>query len=171
MKFSLFSVLGLAIGTSAFVSNPTQKLVSTTTTSTSTTTTSITTASITSSTPSSTVATAGAIGSSTQLFGKRKPFITGNWKLNPATKAEAISLAQDIAASVQADSPGDVGLFVPFPFIETVMKICGDKVTVGAEVSFVYCRRRCILSFRDTQSGKENLSHLYFEYTLIFLHE
>lgn len=134
MKFSLFSVLGLAIGTSAFVSNPTQRLVSTTTTSTSTTTTSITTATITSSTPSSTAATAGAIGSSTQLFGKRKPFITGNWKLNPATKAEAISLAQDIAASVQADSPGDVGLFVPFPFIEAVMKICGDKVTVGAEM-------------------------------------
>lgn len=137
MKFSLISVLGLAVGTSAFVSNPAHKLVSTTTSTT--TTSSITTASITTSTTSSTVATAGAFGSSTQLFGKRKPFITGNWKLNPATKAEAISLAQDIVASVHADTPGDVGLFVPFPFIEAVQNVCGDKITVGAEVSCNLC--------------------------------
>lgn len=70
---------------------------------------------------------------STQLF-ERKPFITGNWKLNPSTKQEAITLAQEIVNSVTDESPADVGLFVPFPFIETVQTICGDKITVGAEM-------------------------------------
>lgn len=70
---------------------------------------------------------------SSQLF-ERKPFITGNWKLNPSTITEAIALADEIAASVTDTSPCEVGLFVPFPFIETVQKICGDKITVGAEM-------------------------------------
>lgn len=70
----------------------------------------------------------------TELFA-RKAFITGNWKLNPQTKAEAVDLARGIAASVTDDSPADVGLFVPFPFIETVKEIVGDKLVVGAEVS------------------------------------
>lgn len=70
-----------------------------------------------------------------QLFA-RKPFLTGNWKLNPQTKDEAIELATGIAEAVTKDSPGDVGLFVPFPFIETVQKIAGDKFVVGAEVRY-----------------------------------
>jgi len=68
-----------------------------------------------------------------RLFG-RKPFITGNWKLNPQTKDEAVELAAGIAEAIDEDSPCDVALFVPFPFIETVQKIAGDRVTVGAEV-------------------------------------
>jgi triosephosphate isomerase len=70
---------------------------------------------------------------------ERKPFITGNWKLNPGTKDEAIQLAKEISSSVKKDndtngmSP-DVALFVPFPFIETVQNICGDSITVGAEM-------------------------------------
>jgi triosephosphate isomerase (TIM) len=75
-------------------------------------------------------------GSSTQLF-DRKPFITGNWKLNPQTKAEAVDLARAIAASIPDDSPCDVGLFVPFPFLESVQNVVGDKLIVGAEVSDV----------------------------------
>jgi len=71
--------------------------------------------------------------SSTQLF-TRKPFISGNWKLNPNTKDEAISLAQDIGSSVGKDINHDVALFVPFPFIESVMDEIGDKVSVGAEM-------------------------------------
>jgi len=63
----------------------------------------------------------------------RKPFITGNWKLNPATKEEAISLSTKIAESISQDSP-DVALFVPFPFIEIVQKIVGDKLSVGAQM-------------------------------------
>jgi triosephosphate isomerase len=66
----------------------------------------------------------------------RKPFITGNWKLNPQTKEEAVKLAQEIAATVTADSPdADVALFVPYVFIESVKQAAGDKLDVGAEVS------------------------------------
>lgn len=72
-------------------------------------------------------------GSTTELFA-RKAFITGNWKLNPQTKAEAVDLARGIAASITDDSPCDVGLFVPFPFIGTVKEIVGDKIIIGAEV-------------------------------------
>ena len=84
-----------------------------------------------------------------QLF-ERKPFITGNWKLNPSTKEEAIELATGIADATTDASPGDVGLFVPFPFIETVQKIAGDKFVVGAEVSTDFWKsasmpRLCIL--------------------------
>lgn len=66
----------------------------------------------------------------------RKPFISGNWKLNPQTKDEAIKLAMDIAASITPDSPhAEVALFVPYVFIEAAMDAAGDKLTVGAEVS------------------------------------
>ena len=71
---------------------------------------------------------------STEMYA-RKAFITGNWKLNPQTKAEAVDLARGIAAAVPDDKPSAVGLFVPFPFIETVQEIVGDKLVVGAEVS------------------------------------
>lgn len=68
----------------------------------------------------------------TELY-ERKPFITGNWKLNPSTKGEAIQLATEIVKSMTPDSP-DVALFVPFPFIETVQTVVGDKITIGAEM-------------------------------------
>jgi len=35
----------------------------------------------------------------TQLYA-RKPFISGNWKLNPQSKGEALTLAKDIADSI-----------------------------------------------------------------------
>lgn len=81
---------------------------------------------------------------STELFA-RKPFITGNWKLNPQTKAEAVDLARGIAASITDKSPCDVALFVPFPFIGTVAEIVGDKVIIGAEV--------CSTGTRNNDSG------------------
>lgn len=71
--------------------------------------------------------------SSTELF-SRKSFISGNWKLNPSTKEEAISLAQEIGSAVGEDIDHDVALFVPFPFIESVMDEVGDKLSVGAEM-------------------------------------
>ena len=84
----------------------------------------------------------------TELF-ERKPFITGNWKLNPQTKQEAIVLAQGVAQAVTADSPCDVGIFVPFPFMETVQNIVGDKLVVGAEVRDIF---RCHLyEFNPTE--------------------
>jgi triosephosphate isomerase len=70
------------------------------------------------------------------LFG-RKPFITGNWKLNPTTKDEAVSLATGIADAVTKKSPGDVALFVPYPYLESVQAAVDGKVTIGAEVRFV----------------------------------
>jgi hypothetical protein len=73
--------------------------------------------------------------SSTQLCA-RKPFITGNWKLNPQTKDEALELAGNIAASINEGSPdADVALFVPYVFIESVMDKVGDWIKIGAEVS------------------------------------
>ena len=65
--------------------------------------------------------------------------------VNPQTKDEAIELATGIMESVTSDSPGDVGLFVPFPFIDTVQKIAGDKFVVGAEVSTFCCH--CLVLF------------------------
>jgi uncharacterized protein (UPF0264 family) len=56
--------------------------------------------------------------------------------VNPQTKQEAIELAKGIAASITSKSPADVALFVPFPFIETVKDVVGDKLVVGAEVSY-----------------------------------
>jgi len=71
--------------------------------------------------------------SATELYG-RTPFITGNWKLNPQTKDEAVELAGKIASKINADSPkADVALFVPYVFIEAAMAACGDKLMVGAE--------------------------------------
>lgn len=65
----------------------------------------------------------------------RKPFISGNWKLNPQTKTEAIKLANDIAASVTSESPdSDVAVFVPYPFIDSVISEVGSKIIIGGEV-------------------------------------
>jgi hypothetical protein len=74
--------------------------------------------------------------STTALHG-RKPLISGNWKLNPQSKDEAIQLATDIAASITEKSPeADVALFVPYVFIEAAMGVVDGKINVGAEVRF-----------------------------------
>lgn len=57
-----------------------------------------------------------------------------NLSVNPSTKQEAIELATGIMESVSDSSPGDVGLFVPFPFLECVREIAADKFVVGAEM-------------------------------------
>lgn len=68
----------------------------------------------------------------------RKPFISGNWKLNPQTRDEAIKLANDIAATITSDSPdADVALFVPYVFLDASMEAVGDKLNIGAEVSIL----------------------------------
>jgi hypothetical protein len=69
------------------------------------------------------------------LDASRKPFISGNWKLNPQTKDEAVALAKGIADSVTSSSPdADVALFVPFVFIEAAAQAAGGKIKIGAEV-------------------------------------
>mmetsp|Transcript_28667 Transcript_28667/g.34918 ORF Transcript_28667/g.34918 Transcript_28667/m.34918 type:complete len:285 (+) Transcript_28667:46-900(+) len=69
----------------------------------------------------------------TELFA-RKPFISGNWKLNPQTKEEAVTLASEIAASIGPDTPeSDIALFVPYVFIEAAIGATDGKINVGAE--------------------------------------
>jgi hypothetical protein len=69
----------------------------------------------------------------------RRPFISGNWKLNPQTREEAVELARGIAGAVEQGGPdADYALFVPYPFIEAAMGAAGDKVIVGAEVRFSF---------------------------------
>jgi len=87
---------------------------------------------------------------SVQLDATRKPFITGNWKLNPQTREEAITLATDIAASVTDSTPdADIALFVPYVFIEAAKNAAGDKLMVGAEVSRVLRDVMAMLSLGD----------------------
>ena len=70
----------------------------------------------------------------------RKPFISGNWKLNPQTRDEAVQLAGDIAAAITDKSPkADVALFVPYVFIEAAQGAVDGKILVGAEVSSSLC--------------------------------
>jgi hypothetical protein len=102
---------------------------------TTTTTTGGTTGSIsrTSSTSSTTTTTLYLAASPQQ---QRRPFISGNWKLNPQTREEAIQLANDIASSVTDTSPdADIALFVPYVFIESTMNVVQNKLMIGAEVS------------------------------------
>ena len=75
-----------------------------------------------------------AFGSTTELYAERKPLITGNWKLNPKTKQEAIELAKGVASSVTSYTTADVAIFVPVPFLEAVQNVVDNKFIVGAEV-------------------------------------
>ena len=73
---------------------------------------------------------------SSTALNARKPFISGNWKLNPQSKDEALTLAKNIASSITDSSPdSDVALFVPYVFIESAMGAVDGKLSVGAEVS------------------------------------
>jgi Triosephosphate isomerase len=79
----------------------------------------------------------------------RRPFISGNWKLNPQSRAEAITLASEIASAITPDSPdAEVALFVPYVFIESAMNVVENKLMVGAEVrrenAAALCVRACV---------------------------
>jgi triosephosphate isomerase len=85
----------------------------------------------------------------------RRPFISGNWKLNPQSKTEATTLAADIAATVTSASPDtDIALFVPYVFIETAMEAVGGKLQIGAEVSAIHILTQL------TNCSNEYLSHI-----------
>lgn len=75
----------------------------------------------------------------TALDATRKPFISGNWKLNPQTRDEAVALASEISAAIGPDTPdADVALFVPYVFIEAAMGAVDSKLFIGAEVSLLF---------------------------------
>jgi hypothetical protein len=105
--------------------------------------------------------------SSTQLCA-RKPFISGNWKLNPNTKDEALALADGIAKSINEESPdADIALFVPYVFIESVMDKVGDWINIGAEVSerkdhFLYWLKCCGILYYH----KRNVCHVSYKFLL-----
>jgi triosephosphate isomerase len=80
--------------------------------------------------------TFGVPRTETALDMARKPIISGNWKLNPQTRDEAVALATEISAAITPASPdAEVALFVPYVFIEAAMESVGGKIQVGAEVS------------------------------------
>jgi Triosephosphate isomerase len=88
----------------------------------------------------------------------RRPFITGNWKLNPQTKDEAIKLAGAIAQTITPSSPDcDVAIFTPYVFLESAMQAVGGKLLVGAEVSHV-----CQTVFRPPSPNWRSLCLTYF---------
>lgn len=69
----------------------------------------------------------------------RQPIMAGNWKLNPATKSDAISLANgfiellgdETCSIVEGEMCTEVVAFPPFPFISAVEKVLSD---VGCDV-------------------------------------
>ena len=63
---------------------------------------------------------------------ERKPYITGNWKLW-GTRAQAAEYCRTFAPLLD-DPAADVGLFVPFTALDTVISaLDGTGVTVGAQ--------------------------------------
>jgi len=86
-------------------------------------------------------------GVSTQLFGtKRQPIMAGNWKMNPATESEAISLASGLTKLLgeetcpmdeENDFCTEVVVFPPHPFLRTVKDTVEEVgITVGAQSIF-----------------------------------
>ena len=108
-----------------------------------------------------------ASSSTTQLCA-RKPFISGNWKLNPNTKDEALILADGIAKSINEESPdADIALFVPYVFIESVMDKVGDWINIGAEVSerkdyFLYWLKCCGILYYHKRNVCHDVSYNFF---------
>jgi triosephosphate isomerase len=65
----------------------------------------------------------------------RKPYIAGNWKLW-GTRAQAADYCRQLLPLLAeaADRPADVGLFVPYTALDTVVTgVAGAHVTVGAQ--------------------------------------
>ena len=64
----------------------------------------------------------------------RRPIVAGNWKLNPATKEEAMDLLNGLKANHNYDSGSDVVIFPPLPFVQEAISIlAGTNIKVGAQ--------------------------------------
>jgi len=79
----------------------------------------------------------------TQIY-RRRPMIAGNWKLNPSTISEAVTLLKLISANFinhnrascnsDSDDGVDVVIFPPFPFLTTAISLLdGTGIKVGAQ--------------------------------------
>mmetsp|Transcript_14332 Transcript_14332/g.32895 ORF Transcript_14332/g.32895 Transcript_14332/m.32895 type:complete len:295 (+) Transcript_14332:169-1053(+) len=86
------------------------------------------------------------VRSSTQL-NARQPIMAGNWKMNPATEADALNLANgfvallnemaDTCAMDDVEGCTEVVLFPPYPFISKVKDIVSKEgITVGSQQIF-----------------------------------
>ena len=54
----------------------------------------------------------------------RKPFVAGNWKMNPASKAEALELAKGVCSMMTPSTPYcDVCIFVPSLYLDAVSQV------------------------------------------------
>ncbi len=63
----------------------------------------------------------------------RRPIIAGNWKMN-LSKAEAVSLAQKVAAQVKAGGKADVVVCPTFVHLDAVAQVlAGTQVGLGAQ--------------------------------------
>lgn len=85
--------------------------------------------------------------STSQLFStKRQPIMAGNWKMNPATEDEAMSLASGLTKLLgeetcpmdeENDFCTEVVVFPPHPFLRTVKDTVEEVgITVGAQSIF-----------------------------------
>lgn len=84
------------------------------------------------------------LAATTTELSMRQPIMAGNWKMNPATEADALNLAngfcallnqlEDTCAVDEKVGCTEVVLFPPFPFISKVKDIVSkDGITVGAQ--------------------------------------
>jgi triosephosphate isomerase len=62
----------------------------------------------------------------------RRPVIAGNWKMNPASEAEAVTLAAAVAGKVQGMDVTTV-LCPPTVWLIPVANAVGDRVGIGAQ--------------------------------------
>lgn len=69
---------------------------------------------------------------------QRRPYVAGNWKMNPGDLASAIKLAEDVVAATKGLSNVDIGLTPPHPFVLPVARaLKGSNVVVGAQNTYV----------------------------------
>merc|ERR1712071_89878 len=78
-------------------------------------------------------------------YAERQPIMAGNWKMNPATEAEALALGQGLTSKLGEETCGveesemctEVAVFPPFPFIAKVREAVEEAgITVGAQSVF-----------------------------------
>lgn len=62
-----------------------------------------------------------------------KKLIIGNWKMNPKSEKEAITLGKSIGANIQQTKNVDVVLCPPFPFFSSIQKLKSKKFRLGAQ--------------------------------------
>ncbi|ADV62462.1 triosephosphate isomerase [Isosphaera pallida ATCC 43644] len=64
----------------------------------------------------------------------RPSFIAGNWKMNPATLEEAVTLAQQVRDGVRLDSPARVAICPPSIYLERLDRVLENSpIGLGAQ--------------------------------------